>query len=267
MNAWSNPDAISVADAQRMALFLEERAGMPDQARLHAALVAAFAPQPGEHLLDLGCGTGVIARRLATAVGTAGSVLGVDVSTVMVQMAQARANHPALRFTVGDAANLAAESASFDGATAVRLLLHVPDPQPILHELQRVVRSGGRLGLLEWDWGTIAIDHSNRELTRRILDWRCDQHGGNNWMGRQLVRRCQEAGWIVRDIHVLASIYRNADLGFVATLRRAAEGAYQHHTISDSEYTAWIAELDTRLAEGRFFATVNDYLVIADRPA
>ncbi|MDZ4721167.1 MAG: methyltransferase domain-containing protein [Roseiflexaceae bacterium] len=265
MNAWSYPDSISESDAQQMARFLEERARMPDQQRLHAALIIALAPQPGEHALDLGCGTGVITRRLAHAIGSSGTVVGVDVSETMIREARRLGIHPALRFVTGDATNLGYEPASFEVAAAARLLLHVPKPLLVLHEVHRVVQPGGRLGLLEWDWGTLAIDHSQRQITRRILDWRCDNHGGDNWMGRQLPRLCQESGWAVRTIQVLASIHQTEDMGFIATIRRAAAGAQQHDAISETEHMAWIAEIDTRLAQGRFFATMNDYIVVAER--
>lgn len=89
MNPWSNPDTVAPQDARTMALLLEVRAHTPDQQRLHTAAVAALDPQPGAHVLDAGCGTGVIARQLAACVGTAGCVLGVDVSTTMLEVAKA----------------------------------------------------------------------------------------------------------------------------------------------------------------------------------
>ena len=145
-----------------MALLLEARAHTPDQQRLHAAVVAALDPQPGARVLDLGCGTGVITRQLVACVGATGSVLGVDVSTTMLEVAKAQSTHPTLRFEQGDATTLRYGDASCDYAIAARLLMHVSHPHAVLEELRRVVRPGGRLALLERDWGTFAVDHTDR---------------------------------------------------------------------------------------------------------
>jgi ubiquinone/menaquinone biosynthesis C-methylase UbiE len=265
-NAWSNPDAVSEADAERMAAFIEARGNMPDQRRLYDQLVSAFEPQLGQRLLDQGCATGVVTRRLAAAVGLSGVTVGVDISAVMVCAARRLCAHPSARFETGDATRLRFDDASFDGAIAARLLLHVADPELVLAELRRVTRAGGRLGLMDWDWGTLAVDHSQRALTRRILDWRCDNHGGQNWMGRRLVRMCLGAGWQVQRVEALVSVAREADTALVASLRRAAEQACEAGVIGEGQRRAWLAEVDTRLAEGLFFATINDYVVIATAP-
>ena len=264
MNPWSNPDTLAPQDARTMAVLLEARAHTPDQQRLHAAVVAALDPQPEACVLDLGCGTGVIARQLPACVGATGSVLGVDVSTTMLDVAKAQGLHPALHFEQGDATALCYEDGRFDHAVAARLLMHVPHPHAVLGELRRVVRPGGRLALLERDWGTFAVDHTDRALTRRIMDWRCDTIDGNNWMGRQLPRLCAESGWQVRIVQPLVSVARDEQTTLAGSLRHAARLARQHNVISAAEHDAWIGEIERRLAEGTFFATVNDHLVIAE---
>lgn len=263
-NPWSNPDMLAPQDARTMALLLEARARTPDQQRLHAAVVAALGPQPGARVLDLGCGTGVIARHLATCVGATGSVLGVDVSATMLAFAQAQDLHPALRFEQGDATALQYDDASFDYAVAARLLMHVPDPHAVLKELRRVVRPGGRLALLERDWGTFAVEHTDRVMTRRIMDWRCDTIDGNNWMGRQLPRLCAESDWQVRTVEPLVSVARDEHATLAGSLHHAARLAQEHNVISAAEHDAWIGELEQRLTQATFFATVNDNLVIAE---
>jgi ubiquinone/menaquinone biosynthesis C-methylase UbiE len=188
----------------------------------------------------------------------------VDISNAMLKAARTLADHPALHFEQGNAAILPYPTGHFDGATAARMLLHVTDHQAVLDELRRVVRPGGRLALLEWDWGTLAIDHCQRAVTRRILDWRCDNYGGNNWMGRQLVRRCMEAGWKIRSVEPMVNIARDNGAGILDTLRRTSGLAVEHNIISGAEREAWINEIDQRLAEGTFFATINDYIVVVD---
>jgi len=264
VNPWSNPDTVAREDARNMALLLEARAHTPDQQRLHAAVVAALDPQPDARVLDLGCGTGVITRQLAMCVGATGSVLGVDVSATMLKVAKAQSAHPTLRFEQGDATALQYEDGRFDHAVAARLLMHVPHPHVVLGELRRVVRPGGRLALLERDWGTFAVDHSDRVLTRRIMDWRCDTIDGDNWMGRKLPRLCAKGGWQVRTVEPLVSVARDEQTTLVGSLRHAARLALEHHVLSAAEHDAWVGEIERRLVEKTFFATINDNLVIAD---
>src|SRR5207245_2504342 len=59
--------------------------------RVAERLVEVAAPRPGEHCLDVGCGTGLVANAIAGLVGAGGQVLGLDVSTGMLDIAQRRA--------------------------------------------------------------------------------------------------------------------------------------------------------------------------------
>ena len=265
MNPWSNPDALPAADAAGLAAFIDARSLMADQAQAHAALVEALAPQPGEDLLDAGCGTGVIARRLAERVQPGGSVLGVDISRAMIAFAERQPMAEGLRYQQASAYHLPCADNSFHGLTAARLLMHVDEPHVLLCELRRVARAGSRLALLEADWGTMAVDHSQRALTRRIVDWRTDTVDGENWMGRQLVRRCMEAGWQVDDLRVLVNVARDAGNTLTGSLRRCAELAVQNGVITTDEQQRWVGEIDRRLAEGAFFAMMNEVIVVARR--
>src|SRR4051794_9818928 len=66
--------------------------------------IAALAPQPGERILDIGCGSGDTSLALAQAVGPDGSVLGVDISAPLLAVARRRApDLERLAFALGDA--------------------------------------------------------------------------------------------------------------------------------------------------------------------
>ncbi len=264
-NPWIDPDRLPSEEALSLAQFINGRAAVPDQAAAHAALVDALSPLPGERLLDVGCGTGVITRRLAPLVGEAGEVVGADISRVMLDFARECSAGLPIRYEQTDGVRLPFADASFDGASLARTLLHVTHPHETLVEIRRVVRTGGRLAVLECDWGTLAVDHSDRALTRRILDWRTDVIDGNNWMGRQVVGRCLAAGWARADVRVLATVGRDATTTHFRNIRRAGDLARQNSVITQSEYDNWVTELDSRLAAGLFFASINEYIVVAQR--
>jgi ubiquinone/menaquinone biosynthesis C-methylase UbiE len=268
-NAWSNPSSVSTQDAARMAAFLEERARLPDQAQVNAQVVDALAPTPGERILEVGCGSGALCRLAAERLRPQGRVTGLDISPDMIAAAQRYAGEPELAeciaFDVGPAEALPYAAAVFDAAFAVRLMLHVERPESVLREMMRVVRRGGRIALMDWDWETAAVDHPDRELTRRLLHWRCDHHGGNNWSGRQLWRLMLDAG--VRDVRAtpVVTVVHDDNTSLAQSLWRAAEVARDGGAITPDEHAAWTGELRARLASRSFFASIVYFVVCGVR--
>jgi ubiquinone/menaquinone biosynthesis C-methylase UbiE len=82
------------ADGETLVAALDEQANLPAVERLRAIVLELLAPRPGSRLLDAGCGTGDVARRLAAEVGHTGSVIGVDASATMVHEARRRTVDP-----------------------------------------------------------------------------------------------------------------------------------------------------------------------------
>ena len=122
-------------------------------AGVQAGLLAAAALAPGERVLDVACGTGLITFQAAQAVGARGSVFGVDLSQRMVDAASRRARRqqvPNAAFTRMDAEHLALPDAQFDVVLCSLGLMYLPDPLQAVREMQRVLRPGGRLVLSVW---------------------------------------------------------------------------------------------------------------------
>jgi demethylmenaquinone methyltransferase/2-methoxy-6-polyprenyl-1,4-benzoquinol methylase len=105
--------------------------------------------QPGDRALDLACGTGSLTRDLARRVGTKGYVLGVDFSSEMLRVAQARPA-PNVEYRLGDATNLEGiPSGAFDAATIAYGARNIPDLDALFSEMSRSLRSGGVAVCLE----------------------------------------------------------------------------------------------------------------------
>jgi len=113
-----------------------------------AVAVEVLAPQAGERILDVGCGTGNAALLAARA---GASVLGVDPATRLLEVARDRAAAEDLdvEFAAGEAAALPAADASCDGVVSVFGVIFA-DPQAAADELVRVVRPGGRIVVTTW---------------------------------------------------------------------------------------------------------------------
>jgi ubiquinone/menaquinone biosynthesis C-methylase UbiE len=269
-NAWPNPSAVSLDDAAHIAAFLEDRARFPDQSELNNRLLAVVAPRPGERVLEVGSGSGVLCRLAAPAVAPDGLVVGIDIAPNMTAAARALAGHDGqgclnLRFDTGPAERLPYATASFDAAFAARLLLHVDDRPVVVREMTRVVHPGGRVVLMDWDFETVAVDHSDRTLTRRILNWRTDHHGGDNWSGRQLPGDVVTAGLRNPLVYPVAQVVRDENNALTQSIWRAAAICCDGGEISCAEHDAWVGELKARIASGRFCASIVYFIVSGER--
>ncbi len=121
--------------------------------RWRRALVAGIAPGPDQQVLDVATGTGLVAAELVRRGGC--KVVGLDQSEEMLAGARARlADTPALaeraRFVRGEAERLPFADGEFDALTFTYLLRYVDDPRATMRELARVLRPGGRIGMVEF---------------------------------------------------------------------------------------------------------------------
>jgi ubiquinone/menaquinone biosynthesis C-methylase UbiE len=142
------------------------------------ALVAAAGVQPGQRVLDVGCGTGYFARLLARAVGPDGLVVGIDPSPEMVAYASRKAAGVGnCRFQVGTGESLDFPAEHFDLVVSSLVLHHLPKDLrvPALREMRRVLRPGGRLLVAEAQsprhglgWRLLARVHGFDRMARRV---------------------------------------------------------------------------------------------------
>lgn len=119
----------------------------------HARLMHCASLAPGQRVLDVACGTGLIALPAAAAVGPRGEVVGVDLSSQMVDAARRRAREMELAnatFERMDAERLDLPDATFDVALCALGLMFMPDPARAVREIRRVLRPGGRMAIAVW---------------------------------------------------------------------------------------------------------------------
>lgn len=118
---------------------------------LGKAAIAAANPQPGEMVIDVGCGAGTTSFALADRVGAAGEVLGVDISPQLVARAQAD-TPPKLpvTFRVADAATALLPTGAFDLLFSRFGIMFFDDPVPAFAHMRAALKSGGRLAFVCW---------------------------------------------------------------------------------------------------------------------
>ena len=124
-----------------------ERVSASHQFRSGKLLVRELAIAPGERVLDVGCGTGLLAEHIADLVGPTGTVLGIDPLPLRIVLAQAKARRN-LQFKVADAYDLSAIPTDGFDVVCLNAVFHwLPEKSGPLREFARVLKPGGRLGI------------------------------------------------------------------------------------------------------------------------
>lgn len=131
------------------------------------------ALKPGERVLDAGCGTGVLARLAARAVGPTGSVIGIDPGPRMIAIARRNAAREGsqARFELGVAEALRFPAASFDAAFITFVLHHLPSAvqRLALAEIARVLVPGGRLVAVDIEAPAVGARRLLPALFKRLM--------------------------------------------------------------------------------------------------
>jgi demethylmenaquinone methyltransferase/2-methoxy-6-polyprenyl-1,4-benzoquinol methylase len=182
--------------------------------RWRRALVAAIDPRPGERVLDVATGTGLVAAELAA---SGADVVGLDQSEEMLAVARGRLG---ARVTLlrGEAERLPFADGEFDALTFTYLLRYVDDRAATMRELARVVRPGGRIGMVEFGVPQAAA--------LRAL-WRVHTRVGLPLVGRLVSPAWLEVGRFlgpnIEELHTrepdLPALWRAAGVGDVRELR------------------------------------------------
>ena len=122
---------------------------------LGESVMDTLAPQPGEHVLDIGCGCGHTSLSLANRVGAGGSVVGVDISAPMLAVAsqlaaEHNAEHTSIDFVEADAQTHTFEPESFDVVFSRFGVMFFEDPVAAFTNIRSALRSSGRLAFCCW---------------------------------------------------------------------------------------------------------------------
>lgn len=223
----------------------------------------------GMRLLEIGCGTGADAWKLAGMTGRSGLVAAIDPSLVMLKSAQdgtctgQKSDSAPLRpaFMRMDGRDLAFFDSVFDCVREDRALQHIMAPERVISEMLRVLKPDGAFILFEPDWELFTIDAPDRLITRKILNFWSDQFM-NGWIGRELFRICMDCGAIMVSAYPRTMVLHDLEFceqifGIMETVNRTVHAGI----ITSEEAAAWLSSISDADRAGKFFCSFTGYLV------
>jgi arsenite methyltransferase len=240
-----------------------------DAVRRRGLVRERLGAQPGERILDVGCGPGFYCAEIREEVGAGGAVVGLDSSDAMLGLARRRcAQYDNVELHESDAVSLPVEDGRFDGAVCVQVLEYVADVPAALRELHRALRPGGRAVVWDVDWATLSLGSENPNLTRRVLAaW--DEHLVHPSLPRTLASQLRSAGFEDprMDAHAFATAQFDTHSYAAVLVPVIASFVSGRNGLTDDDVASWTQEM-LRLGErGDYYATVTQVCFTATKPA
>lgn len=221
----------------------------------------------GDHVLDIGCGTGDDVHYLAEIVGPGGLAVGVDSSSRMIQEALARhgqSNLP-VSYHVGDASQLEFDNESFDGCLAVRTFQHLGDPPRALAELVRVLRPGRRIAVVDPDHDLVVIDSPYRSLMRKFLNFRADtiRNGG---IAHHMAALFRQHGLLAVSVIPMTEVRTEyASVEASSHYEGGIRVARDHGVLTTEDADHLIIAMRDAAASDRFFTSMTYFLTVGTK--
>lgn len=229
------------------------------------ALIAPAGIAAGHSVLDFGCGPGFMAMALAEKVGAKGRVCGADINARFVADATARAQAnatPWLSFHHLDGAKLPFPDATFDRVITKNVLEYVPDASATIAELHRVLKPGGRIHIIDSDWGFVIVEPWGKTKVDRFFAAAAPAFREPH-IGRKLPAALTRAGFSDVEVRLQPIVDRDGRLQLV--LRNMQSYIRTFATLPDAEVADWMGEVEAAVADGTYFACLPQFLVTATR--
>ena len=237
---------------EMIAHVLELRASIPQQQEMLRTYLGDIDFPDGAEVLEIGCGTGAVARVLA-AWPKVGHVLGVDPSPYLIDRARALSRLPNLAFEVGEGRALASKEGSFDVVILHTVLTHVQRPETMLAEAHRVLRPGGWLGVCDGDFATATLATGDLDPLEVCVHAFVDGFVNDRWMVRRMSALATAAGFEVSPLRSYGLV-ETAKPGLSLTwVDRGVDVLVSRGRISPDLAAALTAEAKRRAEAGAFF--------------
>jgi ubiquinone/menaquinone biosynthesis C-methylase UbiE len=216
-----------------------------------------------KRVADLGCGPGLDAVHIAQRMPVGGKVVGLDLSADMLEAAAALVKERGLADRVelvrDSVLKLPFADGHFDAVRAMRLFQVLPQdtcpPQVVFAEMLRVLRPGGRLVLVDMDWGTASVDFPDIDLERRMVEFFARKVRPNGYVGRQFYGWMLGAG--MKDVAMQEFPRVMHSLDDCPLGQWLADEALRGKAVSEADACRWMDVLKAKEADGKLLVSAN----------
>jgi len=200
-DVWGRTSDIDESALAVMAARLENRAKHPFFRGVIADYISALELPQISRVIEVGCGTGVVSRRLAAAPSFRGTIIATDMSPYLIEIARQHAKAEGVdarvTFEVSGATNLRAENGACDLVIAHTLLSHASDPMAILAESARVLGPNGQLLIFDRDFASSALSLDAAVAAKIDVADIARAFAAQPFVMRQLPKLLAEAGFAI----------------------------------------------------------------------
>ena len=229
------------------------------------ALLEGAGLAPGQRVLDVGSGPGFFALGLADLVAPAGRVDGVDINERFVADAQVRSAHrPEVQFHRVDDHRLPFSDGVFDRVVCKNVLEYVPDLEASLSECARVLKPGGRIHILDRDWGFVVVEPWGKETVDRFFAAAAPAFKEPH-IGRKAAGAIARAGFDDIGVKVVPIVDRAG--GTLNVLTNMAGYIREFGSLPEHEVTDLLNRAETGIDDGRYLFCLPQFLVSGSKPA
>jgi SAM-dependent methyltransferase len=255
-DVWSTVTELDNAMQERLIGVLETRGADPQQQALRRAFLGDIPFPADARVLEVGCGTGVLTRVLATWPGV-GSVVGVDPAPALLARARELvAGVPNTDFKEADGRSLPFDDGSFDVVVFDSTLSHVPGPDRAVAEAFRVLRQGGWLAAFDGDYATTTVALSDHDPLQRCADVMMANSVNDRWLMRRLPALVGGCGFAVEQFRSHGFAETGGGGYMLSVVDRGVDILLAAGQVGDETAAALKEEARRRVATGTFFGHI-----------
>ena len=244
---------------------MEIRAAHVQQQNMLDSYLSQIDFPQGASVLEVGCGTGPVVRRLAN-LPEVDEVIGLDPSPILlakaVSLSEGISN---LSFKEGDGRDLPFDNETFDVVIFHTSLCHIPYPEKALAEAYRVLRSDGYLAVFDGDYATITVANGAIDPLQQCVEFFMEHFIHDIWLIRRLPKIINEIGFAMRQFQSYGYV-ENSDPSYMLTIvDRGADTLVAHKKISEVFASALKSEARCRVEAHEFFGHIAYASLIAQK--